>query len=57
MAEGGPDRLQVLTHPENWTPEPLTPRQRIQRCFDGRAARAAEGYDHFLRLHPPVKNR
>ena len=55
LAEGGPDRLQVLTHPENWAPEPLTPRQRIQRCFDGRAARQAEDYDLFLKQHPPLK--
>lgn len=55
LAEGGPERLQVLTHPENWSPEPLTPRGRIQRCFDGRAARQAEAYDRFLQEHPPLK--
>ena len=41
-------RLQILTHPENWTKEPLPPRKRIQRCFEGRAARCLEEYDRLL---------
>lgn len=40
-----PPRLQVLTHPEWWTPEAMQPRQRIQRCLDGRASRSAAFYD------------
>lgn len=40
-----PPRLQVLTHPEWWTPEPMQPRQRIQRCLEGRSARSAAIYD------------
>lgn len=29
------DYLHILTHPEWWTPTPMSPRQRIQRCIDG----------------------
>ncbi|HEV7565360.1 MAG TPA: hypothetical protein VGO31_05315 [Microbacteriaceae bacterium] len=40
--------LHVLTHPEWWTPEPLTPRARVQRCIAGRAARQGRAYDAKL---------
>lgn len=44
-------KLQVLTHPEWWVPEPIAPRKRIQRCIDGRAAACARNYDnHFLEM-------
>lgn len=43
-----PPRLQVLTHPEWWTPEVMQPRQRIQRCLDGRASSAAAFYDEQM---------
>ncbi len=45
----GHARVQVLTHPEWWVPEPMTPRQRVQRAIDGRAARASVRYDAALR--------
>lgn len=41
-------RLQVLTHPEWWTPEPMAPRERIERCVNGRAAAAMRFYDDTL---------
>ncbi len=41
-------RLQVLTHPGWWIPEPLPPRQRIKRCIDGRAKRNMNDYDKAL---------
>lgn len=44
VAESGP-RLQVLTHPEWWVPEPMTPRARVQRAIDGRAAYMSAKYD------------
>ncbi len=41
-------RLQVLTHPCWWIPEPLPPRKRIKRCIDGRASRNMDDYDNAL---------
>lgn len=41
-------RLYALSHPEWWTPEPASPRHRIQRAIDGRAARCAQEYDEGL---------
>jgi hypothetical protein len=43
-------RLQVLTHPEWWTPEMMAPRQRVQRAIDGNAAAVATRYDESLAL-------
>ncbi|HEX9364508.1 MAG TPA: hypothetical protein VGA47_12075 [Candidatus Dormibacteraeota bacterium] len=42
------DRLHVLTHPEWWTPEPMAPRSRIQRCLDGQAAAVGKYYDNLV---------
>lgn len=39
------DRIHILTHPEWWTPDVLSPRQRIQRCIDGRAKATGDSYD------------
>ena len=44
IAAAGP-RLQVLTHPEWWVPEPMPPRARIARAINGRAAYMAAKYD------------
>jgi len=41
--------LQVLTHPEWWTDEPLPPRKRIERAFRGRYENSLKNYDEFLR--------
>jgi hypothetical protein len=42
-------RLQVLTHPEWWVPEPLSPRERVSRAIDGRAARQHLRYDELMK--------
>jgi hypothetical protein len=41
-------KLQVLTHPEWWTPEPLSPRPRIWRAHIGRAHDAHSRYIALL---------
>ena len=41
--------LQVLTHPEWWVPSPMSPRERINRCIDGRAKKQNIYYDELLR--------
>jgi hypothetical protein len=48
LREGKDERLQVLTHPEMWPEAVMSPRQRIYRCLDERAARAKEYYDQML---------
>lgn len=48
VAAGAHDRLQVLTHPEWWTPEAMPPRRRIERAILGRARAAMRGYDDHL---------
>lgn len=48
VTTGGHQRLQVLTHPEWWVPEPMSPRARIARAVDGRAAYQAAKYDAAL---------
>lgn len=40
--------VHVLTHPEWWTPEPMPPRARMQRCAGGRAAAVQLNYDALL---------
>lgn len=39
------ERLQVLTHPEWWTPDVLAPRARLQRAIDGYADAMGKWYD------------
>jgi hypothetical protein len=41
-------RLHVLTHPEWWQAEPMSPRARIARCIEGRAHRVGADYDAIL---------
>ena len=48
LAEAGP-RLQVLTHPEWWVPEPMPPRARVMRAIEGRAAYMAAKYDAAMK--------
>ena len=45
VAAGEAERLHVLTHPEWWVPEPMSPRERVTRCIDGRAAAQHARYD------------
>lgn len=47
IAEGH-ERLHLLTHPEWWTPEPMSPSERIDRAISGRARAVREGYDRQL---------
>ncbi len=42
------DNLQVLTHPGWWTPESMSPRDRITRCIEGRAAAQHQRYDELM---------
>lgn len=43
--------LQVLTHPGWWQEAPMSPRERIFRCVDGRATAVMHNYDKSLALH------
>lgn len=48
LAENTDANVHVLTHPEWWTPEPMPPRARMQRCVEGRAAAVQLRYDTLL---------
>lgn len=48
IASGEFDRIQVLTHPEWWTPTPLPPRQRIERTLLKGAQEVMQVYDAHL---------
>jgi hypothetical protein len=41
-------RLHVLTHPEWWQAEPMSPRDRVMRSIEGRARRVEGNYDRIL---------
>ncbi len=47
IARGFP-RLHLLTHPVWWTPEPLSPSDRVDRAILGRARRVRRDYDLLL---------
>jgi hypothetical protein len=49
LLAGTDERLQVLTHPEWWQDEPMSPRRRLHRCINGRAQRLKERYDASLK--------
>jgi hypothetical protein len=49
LESGASQRIQVLTHPAWWTPEPMPPRMRIERCVLGRARRVMVDYDALLK--------
>ncbi len=42
-------KLHVLIHPEWWTPDAMSPRQRVERAVRGRGGRVLESYDDLLR--------
>lgn len=44
-------RLYALTHPEWWQKDPMPPRQRIQRCIEGRAGFCSHYYEDLLEKH------
>lgn len=51
LAAATDQSLQVLTHPEMWQDTAMAPRERVQRCIDGRALRTRERYERLLRDH------
>jgi hypothetical protein len=48
LTEATDKRLQVLTHPEWWLDEPMSPRRRVHHCIDGRADFLKRRYDTIL---------
>lgn len=48
LSEAREERLQVLTHPEWWSPEVLPPRARLQRAIDGYAKAMGNWYDETV---------
>jgi hypothetical protein len=42
------EKLQILTHPGWWVPTVMSPRERISRCIEERAAKQHIQYDSFL---------
>lgn len=48
LAEGKAERLHVLTHPEWWQPQAMSPRERLERCIEGRSAAVRDWYDGLL---------
>ena len=48
LSDATDEKIQVLTHPEMWAPEAMSPRERVSRCIDGRAARQHQWYDDAL---------
>jgi hypothetical protein len=48
LEAGEDERLHVLTHPEWWVPEPQSPRARVARAIEGRAARQHDRYDRLV---------
>ncbi len=49
ITKGNSQQLQILTHPEWWQEEIMSPWQRIQRCIDGRAENNKNYYREHLR--------
>lgn len=49
LAAATDERLQVLTHPEWWLAEVMSPRQRVHYCIDGRAAYLKTRYDEGMK--------
>lgn len=47
----GHPSIYVLTHPEWWQEEPMSPRRRIARCVEGRAAATLRRYDTLLQVN------
>lgn len=48
LESGEDEKLQVLTHPVFWVPTPMSPRDRILRAIEGRAASGIQRYDALL---------
>jgi len=54
VAAGAHERLHVLTHPEWWQREAMSPRDRILRCIAGRGRASEAAYDDLLATHQRV---
>jgi len=48
LNEGEDNALQILTHPVWWTPEVMSPRNRVSRCIDGRRDKQTLIYDQLM---------
>lgn len=48
VIEAGHERLHLLTHPEWWTPDALTPWERTLRCIEGRAQATLDSHIEIL---------
>lgn len=48
LTDAAYQKFHILTHPEWWTPDVLSPRERITRCINGRAERQHLRYDEAL---------
>ena len=44
-------KLQVLTHPELWQDEVMSPKQRVYRCADLRSEKTKQWYDNVLKTN------
>lgn len=51
ISNPGTKNLHVLTHPGWWVPEPMSPRDRITRCIEGRAKSQHKRYDDLLKKY------
>ena len=48
VIRAGHTRLHLLTHPEWWTPEPMSPSERIDRAILGRAQKIRRNYEAII---------
>lgn len=53
VADDNVQCLYALTHPEWWTPKPMTPAAKIRRCIKGRAQAVARDYVRLISTHRP----
>jgi hypothetical protein len=51
LEEEGHARLHVLTHPEWWQRQPMSPRERLERAVRGRAERTLSDWERWTYAH------
>ncbi|MBL7901676.1 MAG: hypothetical protein JNK73_06750 [Bacteroidia bacterium] len=49
LSDKGIKQLQVLTHPELWQDEVMSPRQRVHRCAELRSEKSKQWYNDILK--------
>lgn len=49
IKSGNEKKIHVLTHSEWWTPIPMFPRERIERCVRGRSEKQVRSYDENMK--------